>query len=138
MRKEVYRSPPYKHTDGYIMYTIRYDDGKYTTKLEHREVMEKHLGRKLKSTEYVHHKDEDPTNNNIDNLEVMSAYEHSKHHHGDQEIVNLICVRCNKKFDRFARDEKHNRKKTKSGPYCTLSCSSKAYHENKRKKGVNK
>lgn len=49
-------------------------------KFEHRIVMEKYLGRELKSCEVVHHIDHDRLNNEIDNLEVMSRSEHSSLH----------------------------------------------------------
>ena len=47
----------------------------------HREVMEQKLGRKLKSGEVVHHKDENKRNNDPDNLELKANYsEHMKQH----------------------------------------------------------
>jgi len=45
--------------DGYVM--------------EHRLVVAQHLGRCLKRTEVVHHKDHDPTNNNPDNLMLFAS-----------------------------------------------------------------
>jgi len=52
---------------------------------EHRHLMEQYIGRKLKRCEYVHHKDEDPLNNNLNNLEVISAKDHTiLHHKGKQ------------------------------------------------------
>ena len=47
---------------------------------EHRFIMEKHLGRKLKRNEVVHHIDGNKRNNNINNLKLMTLSEHSKMH----------------------------------------------------------
>lgn len=55
-------------------------DGKSKQVLEHRYVMEQHLGRKLDRSEHVHHKDGDGLNNAIENLQVMSARDHQHHH----------------------------------------------------------
>jgi hypothetical protein len=46
----------------------------------HRYVMESYLGRKLKSNEIVHHKDENIFNNDISNLEIVSRSQHLKMH----------------------------------------------------------
>lgn len=47
---------------------------------EHRVVMERHLGRKLRRDEIVHHKDHNPKNNNISNLVVMTKKKHASYH----------------------------------------------------------
>lgn len=44
----------------------------------HRLEMEKHLGRKLRRDEVVHHIDGNSQNNDINNLQLMSFSEHSK------------------------------------------------------------
>ena len=48
--------------------------------LEHRLVMEKHLGRYLDPKEVVHHKDDNPQNNSIENLELFACNaDHLRH-----------------------------------------------------------
>lgn len=58
---------PYANARGYV--------------LEHRLVMEAHIGRLLNPIEVVHHEDEDPSNNEIGNLRLFpNQSEHKKYH----------------------------------------------------------
>ena len=54
---------------------------------EHRYVMERHLGQKLSFDEVVHHKDENPRNNDISNLEVLTRQQHIRIHQRGQSLT---------------------------------------------------
>lgn len=71
--------------------------------LEHRIVMENHLGRLLKKEEVVHHKDGNRKNNHIDNLEVLSNNYHAAMHTASRGrmMVDLQCPWCNKQFSKY-------------------------------------
>ena len=47
---------------------------------EHRIVMERHIGRKLRRDEHVHHKNHNRKDNRIQNLELMNNREHHRYH----------------------------------------------------------
>jgi HNH endonuclease len=47
---------------------------------EHRLIMEDHIGRPLESWEHVHHINENPKDNRIENLQMVTASEHGKIH----------------------------------------------------------
>lgn len=61
---------------------------------EHRLIMEKEIGRYLLPEEQVHHKDEDPSNNDIVNLILCSSQkEHSQEHAYDDEYLIELLIR---------------------------------------------
>ena len=48
--------------------------------IEHILIMEKKIGRFLKTSEFVHHKDNNRQNNSINNLEILTNSEHARLH----------------------------------------------------------
>lgn len=71
--------PRHKKCTYYKGYRVIYSsDGRRI--LEHRWVMEQHIGRRLTSKEHIHHIDGDRSNNNIGNLEILTRSQHFKKH----------------------------------------------------------
>jgi hypothetical protein len=62
-------------------------DGKQ--KLVSRHTMEQHLGRALLTSELVHHRDGDPFNNTLENLQIVSRAEHKRIHAAIGESTRL-------------------------------------------------
>ena len=73
----------YVSKDGYVMIYVGKNVSSNGYIPEHILVMEKHLGRKLKRNEIVHHVDESfkaRSNNDIKNLQLTNRPEHQRHH----------------------------------------------------------
>lgn len=75
--------------------------GKSVQVYEHRLVMAEHLGRPLLRTEDVHHKDEDRTDNQINNLEIKIHGKHIAYH----KIGSVHSVKTRRKIS-FAKKGK--------------------------------
>lgn len=110
---------PYICKDGRRRVVV--DDGiKKTTKLYARYLIEQKLGRELTSNEEVDHIDNDFTNDNLDNLQVLSCKDNRTK--GRVRQVTIVVCPCGIATEKFTNYIKNNIKQGKSGPYCSRRC----------------
>ena len=86
----------------------------------------------------VHHKDEDRTNNDVSNLEVLSHNEHVRRHTKDPTTIEISCDNCGNTAFKLKKNVKMSRKLDKKlycGRKCACIAAGKA-SEIARRKGV--
>lgn len=97
--------------------------------LEHRYVMEQHLGRPLKPDELVHHIDGNKQNNDISNLALTSQTEHRKIHTiAFRDETHKECTRCGEVKPRADFHKSANPKTDPNAPHCA-ACDQKRLAE---------
>lgn len=84
---------------------------------EHRKVMEEFLGRQLLSSEIVHHKDGNRSNNDISNLELTTSSDHCRTHKNGENFTKVsYCKVCGKTIKDDNRQQ-----------YCSIECTGLAF-----------
>lgn len=118
----------YKNKDGRTRVYVK-DEKKVIS--YPRYLMEKEIGRALSEAEEVHHKDGNPLNNEISNLEIKLHGEHQKEHSTKYFDRKEVCKWCGKEFtwtgyqqrihySNFSRKNKRGRQP--NGPFCSKKC----------------
>ena len=117
----------YLHKNGRLMAYIK--DTKKVISYP-RYIMENALGRKLLPEEQVHHKDENPLNNDLDNLEIKLLGEHQREHGTKYYDKTMTCPWCGESFlwtgkqQRMFNSNKKRKGRNSKEPFCSRRCAS--------------
>lgn len=90
----------------------------------HRVLMENHIGRLLRDDEDVHHKDENKSNDDIGNLELLGHSDHAKLHNPEADDVPCTCP-CGKVFFLKPHLLRQRKERAKTAVCCSRSCAVK-------------
>lgn len=115
---------PYLGKDNRLRVRLATDDGIKTVSYP-KYLMEVHLNRYLDKDETVDHIDRNPTNNELSNLRVLLRSDHAKQDGRILVTQEFECPECKSKFrisGKKLSDAKSNRRKGKTGPFCSKSC----------------
>ena len=123
---------PYTRKDGRQHICIVHADGRKQTKSYPRHLMEQYLERELLKTEHVDHINNNPFDNRIENLQLLTQLENNRKSSAlrPRQLYKFTCSCCGKETEKYLNYVKHNLNKGKSGPYCSRSCAGKATYIN--------
>lgn len=94
-------------------------------------IMEKSLGRELQWNEQVHHKDGNPLNNDIDNLEIKLLGDHQREHNpAKYHDKYVLCAWCGKQFlwtakqqiTFYGNNKRRRKEHSVNRPFCSKKC----------------
>lgn len=103
---------------------LHYDDGTKKVTSWARYIYELNYGEIPENYE-VDHIDENCTNDNIDNLQLLTSEENIEKYYRNNPAptISFICPTCKKDFKRLERYYKHNQiNQKKIGPFCSRKC----------------
>lgn len=124
---------PYQRKDG-RRHIIHYDfeSGTRRTQSYPRYLMELVLGRKLESWEHVDHINNDPTDDRVENYQVLTQKRNNQKSiifsGRSAKFIELACFSCGISFQRELRRETERVKANRSGPFCSKECLGNTYH----------
>jgi predicted nucleic acid-binding Zn ribbon protein len=122
--RELVSGTRYVRKDGYAAVKI----GIRQYQLEHRLIMERHLGRPLTPNEHVHHINGDRLDNRLANLRLLTNSDHGKLHGAGaarRVLPDHECPTCGCQF----------RPRKATTRFCSNKCRLDALHDGNRKEG---
>lgn len=114
---------PYTWKDSGRKYYQLVSGNRTTTQLVSRITVEVSIGRRLMKDEVVHHRDEDVTNDCLDNLEILSRESHARGHSIKLAELSSKCVWCSAPMVLSKNQMRPIEQRRKSGPFCSRKCS---------------
>lgn len=113
------------NSDGRVRCVLYFSDKTHKRMSYPKYLMECHLGRYLTDDETVDHIDQNPQNNDISNLRVISRKEHCSNDAKRCVPVVLTCALCGKQFEHKGslNYRNHSKKKCKGFYFCSRHCS---------------
>lgn len=116
---------PYRGKDGRDRVILR-KNGKNRTMSYPKFLWWKEKGELIEYNEHIHHKDEMPQNNSINNFEKISWHKHMALHVKSEKF---ICKWCEKEFElkgsKLSRRKTNKKLKGNEGPFCCKQCAGK-------------
>jgi len=113
---------PYQRKDGRLHIVEIDDNGKRRTVSYPKWLMENHLGRRLLDNETVDHIDNDYSNNELSNLQILDRSVHAALDAKRIRLINVACSWCKQVF-MLSRGQMGSRRNKKSGRFCSRKCS---------------
>lgn len=87
--------PYQRNSDSRFIAVFKYTNGSQTSISYARWLMQEHLGRELTSDEHVDHINEDPTDDRIENLQILTCKENNQKH-----LKSLTQEERDRRFDK--------------------------------------
>ena len=113
---------PYTRKDN-RKHVILYDrDRNKRTLSWPKALMEVKLGRLLVGNETVDHDDENKTNDDYDNLKILTRADNARKSIKPAKLYTFICPECGNEATKLLSNVKGNKKKCRDGPFCSRNC----------------
>jgi hypothetical protein len=115
----------YKNKEPRRVVSLVKNDGSRTCTSYARYLMSCHLERYLEEDEHVDHINEDPLDDRVENLQILSPEENRKKSNEEHYAI-LRCPVCEEKFEIKWRNTFIQKNKNKKYTACSRSCGGKA------------